>query len=154
MKKLVYLNNFPSQDAVKGQEFQGDSDLEKSLLTRGVIGDGEPTVKTVDSSETKNANKELEAKVTTLEDANKELEAKVTTLEDANKTLEEQVGFMKQIEANTKEQIEKLMEQITTLEDANKELGEGDIGQLKKEITALKGKNTKLTNELEALKAD
>ena len=140
MKKLVYLNNFPSQDAVKGQEFQGDSDLEKSLLTRGVIGDGEPTVKTVDSSETKNANKELEAKV--------------TTLEDANKTLEEQVGFMKQIEANTKEQIEKLMEQITTLEDANKELGEGDIGQLKKEITALKGKNTKLTNELEALKAD
>lgn len=47
---LVYLNNFPSQNAVKGQEFKGDSNLEKQLLQRGIIGDGKKTVETIDTA--------------------------------------------------------------------------------------------------------
>jgi hypothetical protein len=41
---MIYLVNFPSQDAVKGQEFLGDSSLEAELVKRGIIGNGEPTV--------------------------------------------------------------------------------------------------------------
>lgn len=48
---MIFLTNFPTMKAVKGQEFKGDKTLEKMLLLRGVIGTGEATVKTFDNSE-------------------------------------------------------------------------------------------------------
>lgn len=74
MGKYIYLNNFPSQDAVKGQEFKGDSDLEKTLLDRGVIGVGEPTVKAVDA-------KKVESLTAELEESNKKVESLTAELE-------------------------------------------------------------------------
>ncbi len=73
MSKIVYLVNFPSGDAVKGQEFIGSSDVRKVLEKRGVIGDGKISVENEDTSK-------LEAKVSELEEANGGLEAKVSEL--------------------------------------------------------------------------
>jgi len=63
-KKLIYLNNFPREDALKGQEFKGNSDLEKELKERGIIGDGEVTTEKVDES----AFKDAKAKIAKLEE--------------------------------------------------------------------------------------
>lgn len=38
MEEMVYLNNFPRENALKGQKFDGASDLEAELLERGIIG--------------------------------------------------------------------------------------------------------------------
>ena len=40
-KVLVYLANFPSENAEKGDEFKGSDTLKQSLIKRKVIGDGE-----------------------------------------------------------------------------------------------------------------
>ena len=39
MRSLVYLNNFPRENALKGQKFKGTSELEEELLGRNIIGD-------------------------------------------------------------------------------------------------------------------
>lgn len=46
---LVYLNNFPRENAIKGQEFKGNSDLKEELLNRGIIG-GEEVVEEITTS--------------------------------------------------------------------------------------------------------
>jgi len=50
-------------------------------------------------------------------------------------------------------EIAKLKDEKATLETKVGELEEGDFGKLKKEMSILKGKNTKLENELKTLKA-
>jgi len=75
-KKLIYLNNFPREDALKGQEFKGNSDLEKELKERGIIGDGEVTTEKVDES----AFKDAKAKIAKLEEENSKLEEEVLNL--------------------------------------------------------------------------
>ena len=39
--QMVYLVNFPSKNATKGQEFNGTPELEKELLKRRIIEKGE-----------------------------------------------------------------------------------------------------------------
>lgn len=54
--QMVYLVNFPSKNATKGQEFNGTPELEKELLERGIIGNGEITIEKDNS----NSNELLE----------------------------------------------------------------------------------------------
>jgi len=101
---MVYLNNFPREGAVKGQEFSGDKKLEEELLKRGIIGNGKVEKKAnVDAKELDDTNakiEELEAKVYELEvfndDAiakNLELNAKIKELEAESEKLN---GFVKE----------------------------------------------------------
>ncbi len=51
---LTYQNNFPRENAVKGQEFKGDSALKAELLERGIIaGDEEKEVQQVEKPKAK-----------------------------------------------------------------------------------------------------
>lgn len=43
---LKYTNNFPREDAVKGQEFKGADTLKAELLKRGIISEGGVTAPT------------------------------------------------------------------------------------------------------------
>jgi hypothetical protein len=72
---MVYLNNFPSQNAIKGQEFKGSKELESELFNRGVIGDGEITIVNVSAD----SNEKVEA----LEKEKTELEKKLKTVTDS-----------------------------------------------------------------------
>ena len=36
--EFIYLNNFPREDAVKGQLFEGNDALKEDLLGRNIIG--------------------------------------------------------------------------------------------------------------------
>jgi hypothetical protein len=72
---LVYQNNFPRENAVKGQKFEGDKALEEELLGRKIIGEGEITSE-ADTSKDTEANATLSAKVEELTEANATLSAK------------------------------------------------------------------------------
>lgn len=51
---LTYQNNFPRENAVKGQEFKGNSALKAELLERGIIaGDEEKEVEQVEKPKAK-----------------------------------------------------------------------------------------------------
>ena len=75
MKTLIYLNNFPRENAVKGQEFKGNSDLKKELLDRNIIGTGEVTA-------VGNVESKLEAQIKLLEEKNLGLETQLKDLGD------------------------------------------------------------------------
>ena len=66
--QMVYLVNFPSKNATKGQEFNGTPELEKELLERGIIGNGEITIEKDNS----NSNELLEI----IDSLKKEIEEK------------------------------------------------------------------------------
>ena len=66
--EMVYLVNFPSKNATKGQEFNGTPELEKELLERGIIGNGEITIEKDNS----NSNELLEI----IDSLKKEIEEK------------------------------------------------------------------------------
>lgn len=66
--EMVYLVNFPSKNATKGQEFNGAPELEKELLERGIIGNGEITIEKDNS----NSNELLEI----IDNLKKDLEEK------------------------------------------------------------------------------
>lgn len=66
--QMVYLVNFPSKNAAKGQEFNGTLELEKELLERGIIGNGEITIEKDNS----NSNELLEI----IDNLKKDLEEK------------------------------------------------------------------------------
>lgn len=66
--QMVYLVNFPSKNATKGQEFNGTPELEKELLERGIIGNGEITIEKDNS----NSNELLEI----IDNLKKDLEEK------------------------------------------------------------------------------
>ena len=72
---LVYLNNFPREDATKGQKFKGDKALEDELLGRKIIGEGEELVIEVDKETS------LSEKIKTLTEAEATLKAEITKLE-------------------------------------------------------------------------
>ena len=104
------------------------------------------TLKLVEDYNEKKHGEAVETSVAQLEEANKALGEANQTIED----LEAEVVMLKADQTALGEANEK----VAQLEEANKALGEGDIGQLKKEISTLKGKNTKLANEIESLKAE
>ena len=64
---MIYLNNFPREKALKGQEFKGNNALEKELLERGIIGKGKPTIKPITNSALEEKVLALESKITGLE---------------------------------------------------------------------------------------
>ena len=73
--QMVYLVNFPSKNATKGQEFNGTPELEKELLERGIIGNGEITVEQDNSN-----NNDL---LVTIENLKKDLEEKNKIIGDS-----------------------------------------------------------------------
>lgn len=75
---LIYLNNFPREDAVKGEKFVGDDKLEAELLKRGIIGNGDATV------ESSNYAKQIEVmkqKVSSFDAEKEELLEKIEVLD-------------------------------------------------------------------------
>jgi hypothetical protein len=71
---LVYLNNFPRENAIKGQKFKGDKTLEEELRGRNIIGEGEEVIVGV------NKGSSLDEKIKALTEDKAKSEAKVTEL--------------------------------------------------------------------------
>jgi hypothetical protein len=91
---LVYLNNFPRENAIKGQKFEGNKALEEELRGRGIIGEGEEVIVGV------NKGSSLDEKIKALTEDKAKSEAKVTELTEANTALEAKVteltGFIEE----------------------------------------------------------
>ena len=102
--QMVYLVNFPSKNATKGQEFNGTPELEKELLERGIIGNGEITVEQDNSN-----NNDL-----------------LITIENLKKDLEEKNKIIRDSTFDTKTSlVQEKMEQIEELEKQVNEKNEG-----------------------------
>ena len=95
---MIYLVNFPSMEAVKGQEFKGDEALEKMLLLRGIIGTGEVIVKTFDNSE-------LVAKDEEIASLNEKLSAKDEELSKMGEAIADLVSLVEQTSQLPKGQV-------------------------------------------------
>lgn len=96
--QMVYLVNFPSKNATKGQEFNGTPELEKELLERGIIGNGEITVEQDNSN-----NNDL---LVTIENLKKDLEEKNKIIGDS--TFDTKTSLVQE----KMEQIEELEKQV------------------------------------------
>jgi len=95
--KLIYLVNFPSQKAVKGQPFAGDEKLKDSLKKRGIIGEGEVSVeeKKEENQKISTIEGERDTAVSAKEAAESKvagLEADVATEKEAKKAAESKVA--------------------------------------------------------------
>lgn len=115
MEEMVYLNNFPRENALKGQKFDGTSDLEAELLERGIIGNrckleeegyyeknklSHPTIEALEARIKELENQEINSsdkKVTLeLEAVKAENEKLFVAGEDMAKQIEELVAMVKE----------------------------------------------------------
>ena len=85
-------------EAVEGQEFKGDEALEKELLARGIIGTGEVTVKTFDSSD-------LVAKDEEIASLNEKLSAKDEELSKMGEAIADLVSLVEETSQLPKGQV-------------------------------------------------
>lgn len=126
MKKIIFLNNFPRENGVKGEEFKGNEEVKAELLGRGIIGEGE----IVEESEPAKAGNDKKST---------DLEAKVTTLTEKVSGLETEKSNLEGEKTTLTEKVDELEAEKTTLLEAIKGLDEkANADAMKKAITALK----------------
>lgn len=114
---LGYLNNFPRENAVKDQKFEGNKALEKELLQRKIIGDiVEVEATVVLNSATK--IKELYEEIRKLkEDGDDELLKVLEDLKGENATLKEATT---RLEGENATKIEQLVDFLEEAIDSSK----------------------------------